>query len=184
MPKAAAKPTELTLDDPAIILVGGLPGSGKTTFCKQYLAAAHIPIVSSDKIRAEIGADFLNSDDNKRVFSIAVSRIAQSAADKQSIALDSQALFPQHRKKYADIAHRNQIHSYFILLDTPLEVCMTRQSARGHGEPIERMKQYEIGLIETRAAVVSGRLAHSEKFSGAFSFTPAQLQGLARVHIG
>lgn len=168
---------DLVLDAPAIILVGGLPGSGKTTFCEQYLSG--IKIVSSDAIRKEIHADFNDKDDNDRVFQLVIEKVTEAAAAQQSVALDSQALLPEHREKYLVVANRYGLASYFILLNTPFEECMLRQFARGHTESIEK---FQAGFSQTLDTLRRGEL-HAEGFTNTYSFNPDELAQLKDVRL-
>ena len=44
-------------DDRILILTVGIPGCGKTTFCRNFFEPENIPVVSSDAIRGELYGD-------------------------------------------------------------------------------------------------------------------------------
>ena len=59
---------------PKFIMMCGLPGAGKSTYCNQFKDKKDYIIVSSDSIRAELG-DINDQSKNNEVFKILYERI-------------------------------------------------------------------------------------------------------------
>ena len=66
------------MNRPSLILLVGIPGSGKTTYAEKYIKenpnAVHL---SSDKIRAELWGNEATQGDNNEVFSLMQSRATE-----------------------------------------------------------------------------------------------------------
>ena len=63
------------MNRPTLILLVGIPGSGKTTYAEKYIEEHNDTIhLSSDKIREELWRNEATQGDNNEVFSLMQSR--------------------------------------------------------------------------------------------------------------
>jgi len=78
------------MNRPTLILLVGIPGSGKTTYAEKYIKEHPNTIhLSSDKIRAELWGDEVTQGDNNEVFSLMQSRAIEALNNGQSVVYDA-----------------------------------------------------------------------------------------------
>ena len=74
------------MNRPSLILLVGIPGSGKTTYAEKYLEVFNNTIhLSSDKIRAELWGSETTQGDNNEVFSLMQSRAIEALNNGQNV---------------------------------------------------------------------------------------------------
>lgn len=130
---------------PRLIMTVGLPGSGKSTWAREY--GAYYAIVSSDAIRAELYGDENDQCNPHKVFEVMKQRARDYLKAGQTVIYDATNLSAKKRanflKTIADIPCVKVARTFV----TPFEVCvMRRQKAerKVSREVIERMvKQFE-----------------------------------------
>lgn len=130
----------------AIMLVG-LPASGKSTFSKLFPTEQ---VFSSDEIRADLYGDASCQNDPVRVFNVLYQRmrtyidsaIANSTDDSTiTVVFDATNLKRNNRKRFIEtvkeIAYNNNLvlNCNCIIFDTPVEVCIIRNSQRDRVVP-------------------------------------------------
>ena len=81
---------------PKFIMLCGLPGSGKSTYCNQFKDKKDYIIVSSDSIREELG-DINDQSRNNEVFKILHNRIKESLKNGLNVIQDSTSLSRKNR---------------------------------------------------------------------------------------
>lgn len=111
---------------PKLILLVGLPGSGKTTYAKMYHAAVHL---SSDAIRKELYGDESTQGDPAEVFHIMQQRAIEALNNGQDVIYDATNITRKDRvciinvcPKFATIEAR--------VIWAPIEMCIERDTAR------------------------------------------------------
>lgn len=118
------------MDRPTLILLVGIPGSGKTTYAEKYIKEhSHTIHISSDKIRAELWGDEATQGDNGEVFSLMQQRAVEALNNGMNVIYDSTAVTRKDRAgiiaacpKFAKI----ECHVVWA----PIETCIERDSAR------------------------------------------------------
>lgn len=124
-----------------LFIMCGIPGSGKTYFCKNKIKGDHV-YVSRDEIRfALLGEDDEYFSKEKEVWKHFVAKIEAGLAADKDVYADATHLTPASRSKLlnclADIGEVNAI--YF---DLPIEL-IKRQNAKRSGRayvPEEQLK--------------------------------------------
>lgn len=122
------------LNKPVLFINVGIPGSGKSTFCRNHLG--DFPIVSRDTIRfnmLEDTDDYFSKED--LVYNCFVTTIANKLKENKSCVADATHLNEKARKKLiAALAQKGcPIDSYqicFLYFDIPLETCQYRNAKR------------------------------------------------------
>ena len=86
---------------PALILLSGLPGAGKTTFAARLARLIPLTTIESDAIRREIHTtpDY-SSSESARVFAIAERRIRDTLARGDVALLDATNLTGRDRRRF------------------------------------------------------------------------------------
>jgi predicted kinase len=130
------------MNRPTLILLVGIPGSGKTTYAEKYIKenpnAVHL---SSDKIRAELWGNEATQGDNNEVFSLMQSRAIEVLNNGQSVVYDATNITRKDRSYIITLCPKfAKIECHIIW--APIETCIERDATRKRTvgkEVIDRM---------------------------------------------
>ncbi len=124
---------------PTLIVLSGVPRSGKTLL-SQFLSENHGFIhVSADALRKEYGMSFGQADDRERYVNHVVHyRALEALMMKKDVVIDSTAMFAQQRQLFFDLAVYAQrqllpidANRVLVSLDVDPAVWEERQKAAG-----------------------------------------------------
>jgi predicted kinase len=112
---------------PAIVLLCGLPGSGKTTFALELLGHWPAIHVESDAIRQEIFPQprFTNGE-NRIVFAEAERRAARALSQRSVVIVDATSLRREHRDRFRALALRAGVAFFVVRLVVAPDVARER----------------------------------------------------------
>jgi predicted kinase len=117
---------------PRIILLVGLPGSGKSTWAARQGFAA----LSSDAIRILLSDDITNQNIHSRVFATIRYLLRQRIAIGTPVTcIDATHLTRAERKPYIDIARWQRCEIEAVMFNVPLTVCLERNRMRDRNVP-------------------------------------------------
>jgi predicted kinase len=137
-------PSATSSDRQRIVLLVGLPGSGKST----YLERIGVTALSSDAIRQLLIDDATDQTIHSRVFQTIRYLVRQRLAIGRPVTyVDATHLTPDERKPYVKIAQRCACDLEAVFFDVPLEVCMERNRARARVVPEEAMRVMAAKLV-------------------------------------
>lgn len=124
-----------------LIILAGVPGSGKSTYIKKNLPKNSL-VLSSDEIRLELFGE-MNQENNDKVFALLHDRLEEGLKDEtvQTIVYDATNVTRKRRKSiYNQYKGKANIEVHMILV--PLKTAQKQNKEREHKVPnyvIERM---------------------------------------------
>lgn len=117
----------LSIAKPLIILLVGLPGSGKSYFAKQFAQTFNVPLASADDIRQELFASpQFTSDENQIVSRVQNIMIGEFLKTKGSILVDGNCNSKQERLAAEKLAKDNSYELLVVWVQTSPDVAKSR----------------------------------------------------------
>lgn len=161
---------------PIILMLQGLPGSGKTTYARELVDDGWVR-VNKDDLRAMMDNSKWGKTNEKRVLEIRDTIIRSAINDKKNVVVDDTNFDPRHIESLSEQAQNLEANFQTKYFDTPLEDCISRNAQRAKPVPVsvimkmynqyvapmkgERaVKEYDENLEECIIVDVDGTLAH------------------------
>lgn len=118
------------MNRPTLILLVGIPGSGKTTYAEKYIKENPNTVhLSSDKIREELWGNEATQGDNNEVFSLMQSRAIDALNNGQGVVYDATNVTRKDRSYIIALCPKfAKIECHIIW--APIETCIERDAAR------------------------------------------------------
>lgn len=113
----------------ALVLLIGASGSGKSTFAARHFDTG--AVISSDRLRAQLGSDESDQGVNEAVFERVDAWVAQRLQSGELAVVDATNTDWMRRADLVRQARRWQRPAIAIVLDLDLETCLQRNTARG-----------------------------------------------------
>ena len=132
-----------------LIMLIGIPGSGKTTYSKELSERYSAKVISSDKVRQlYVGID------EKEVFPTVYKLCVEELKSGKNVILDATHITPKVRKRTFDAldAYGIAYDKVAIFVDTPVEECNRRVEIRNQNPeelflPLEVISSYGQNII-------------------------------------
>lgn len=120
---------------PALIVVSGLPGSGKSYFSRRLAERLPLPIIESDAMRQIIAPKPTYSpDESQRLFRACHALIGDLLHKGISVIFDATNLIENHREQLYRIAERADAKLVLVRVEAPTEVVQQRMERRRNGD--------------------------------------------------
>ena len=120
-----------TTTKPRIILLIGLPGSGKSTWVKGKTG-----VLSSDSLRELLADDPGNQAIHARVFRVLRYLLKQRLELQRPVTfIDATNLTPRERRPYFTLGASFDAQVEAVFFDVPAEICLQRNRERGRVVP-------------------------------------------------
>jgi F420-dependent oxidoreductase-like protein len=124
---------ELRLPAPCLVVLVGPSGSGKSTWAAATFRETEV--VSSDRLRAMLGAGEDDQRASKPAFSILEQIVTERLARKLTTVVDTLGYDSESRKRWVGLAHRAGLPAYAIVFDTPPTEVGRRNQLRARPVP-------------------------------------------------
>ena len=128
MKEILAEVLTIEIPDPALILLIGSSGAGKSTFAARHFSPAEV--VSSDRCRAMICDDESDQSINAQTFALLHHIARLRLAQRRLTVIDATNLHFRARRPLLRIARRNNIPAIAIVFDISLATCLTHNQTR------------------------------------------------------
>lgn len=131
-----------------LIMLAGLPGSGKSTWAKEYknkmtgMDKYTVQIISTDEIRKELWGDAADQQNGAKVFEVAYQRIEfwLKSPYCDTVIFDATNLHKKDRKKFLD-KFETMAETKLVWFGTPFTECINRNSLRERKVPDSVIKR-------------------------------------------
>ncbi len=121
------------LPDPAVVVLAGAAGSGKSTWAADRFRAPEI--VSSDALRAVVGSGPADLDATTEAFDLLDQIVAARTRRGLTTVVDTLGLDPERRRDYLRVARSADLPAVLVVLDTPAALCRRRNRDRDRPVP-------------------------------------------------
>lgn len=131
---------------PTLIMMVGLPASGKSAFAKQFAKENNFNIVSSDKIRGMLYGDESIQGDSKEVFRIVHDMIFNNLYHGIDTIFDACNIHKHYRIEFLSEVNEKvpECNKYCYHISAPLSVCLERNKKRDRKVPVSVISQMAV----------------------------------------
>lgn len=135
---------------PKLVILQGLPASGKTTYAKTLVEKGY-KRVNKDDIRAMVDSGVYSKSNEKLILEIRDSIIDLALSQGKNVVVDDVNFGADHISTLSFIAKVNEAEAAVCFINTPLDVCIERNSKRTKNKvPREAINNFYEKFIKDR----------------------------------
>lgn len=114
-----------------IIFLKGLPGSGKTTFAKEYIKKhPNTKRINKDDLRAMLDESVWSPNNESNVLKVQKAIVVECLFNGYDVILDNTHLNPKHEESYRELCEKTDYEFEVKFFDVPVEECIQRDKQR------------------------------------------------------
>jgi predicted kinase len=122
---------------PTFVVVSGLPGTGKTFFCRKLAENCPFLIIESDAMRKALFASpNYSASESTQLFKVLHRMIEELLRNGISLVFDATNLIENHREYLYRIADRSGARLIIVHVEAPPEVVHQRLQIRQNGDEV------------------------------------------------
>jgi alkanesulfonate monooxygenase SsuD/methylene tetrahydromethanopterin reductase-like flavin-dependent oxidoreductase (luciferase family)/predicted kinase len=125
--------TDVRLPDPAMVVLAGAAGSGKSSWAAEQFHMAEI--VSSDALRAAVGSGPSDLDASAEAFALLDQIVAARTKRSLMTVIDTLGLDPERRADYRRLARTAGLPAVLVIMNTADALCRDRNRQRDRPVP-------------------------------------------------
>src|SRR4051794_19866837 len=144
----ARMPVDERLPDPALIVLVGASGSGKSTWAQHRFRAQEI--VSADDLRGVVGSGRHDLEASKDAFTLLDLIVKGRVRRGLTTVVDTLGLEPERRRGFLELARANRLPAVVVLFDTEPNLCRQRNAHRDRPVPA-RVLSEQVRAFRTAA---------------------------------
>jgi alkanesulfonate monooxygenase SsuD/methylene tetrahydromethanopterin reductase-like flavin-dependent oxidoreductase (luciferase family)/predicted kinase len=153
------------LPDPALVVLVGASGSGKSSWARQHYRGAEV--VASDDLRAVVGSGRHDLDASADAFALLDLIVAGRVRRGLTTVVDTLGLDDVRRRQVRDLARQHGLPTVVVAFDTPAALCRRRNGERDRPVPA-RVLTDQLRAFRRVAAQLDGEgWDHVERVSAA-----------------
>jgi len=150
---AAVGPLPACRERPALLVVSGLPGTGKSRLCRSVHDSTQAVILASDALRRLLfGQPGYSYPESRRLFAAIHAAIDRLLADGRSVILDATNLAEREREPLYSIAERRKARLLLVQTVSPPEVVRRRLASRRRGQDPQDLSQADVEVYRRMLA--------------------------------
>lgn len=148
----------LSLNKPHIIVMVGIPGSGKSFFAEKFAETFHAPYISRDKIATLV-------PDTEIADKITLLQLSEFLKTKQSVIIEGPTLTRSERSEIAKLARRGGYECMLVWVQTHPDTARMRslksakgtiQSVRTPSDFDQQIQRFNAPTAQEKPVVISG----------------------------
>lgn len=162
-----------------VLILKGLPASGKTTFAKELVAKGNWKRINKDDLRAMLDSSFHSKKNEKFINESKEVLMLGALNEGWNVVIDDTNFFTKHevsiRKRVQELSrvYEKPIEVIVKFFDTPLEECIARDAKRGEksvGEKVIRGMHSRYLKKETVDVQNPAKVPFNDNLAGCYLF--------------
>ena len=123
---------------PVLVVVSGLPGTGKSHFSRQLTERVPLAMLETDALRkALFSVPTYSAPESSRLFRLTHALVGELLNGGVPVLLDATNLVEAHRRRLYTIADQRDVKLVLVRMEAPPEVVRERLAGRKQGEQRE-----------------------------------------------
>lgn len=134
------------MNKPRLIMMVGIPGSGKSSWSKELSERYNAEIFASDKLRKELWGDENIQGNNKELFKELHKRIICALKESKNCIYDATNIYEKNRTQFLKDISGIDCEKICVIALTDFDICVARNEQRDRRVPYEVIKKMYLNI--------------------------------------